>query len=272
MDILESVISEAKDCGGDIFAIGESVCGNPVICIHKGSYVGRRIIVTAAIHARECYTAFVVLRQAHDFDSDTCGVYFVPLVNPDGALFFENGCTFGKPLLECNALRRREWKANADGVDLNTHFDALWGRGECNKRVPGPSDYIGDSPHLAPETRALAELTKSVVPDATVSYHCMGGELYWEFFQDGRRRARDEMFAAAIARRIGVKKVDGHLNSAGGYKDYCVDAFGIPAVTVELIKSGTHPFARADFEEEITANADLPTFAFGILEKLSESL
>lgn len=265
MDILESVMLEAESCGGDLFSIGKSVCGNPILCIHKGSYVGKRIIVTAAIHARECHTSSVVLRQARDFHSDECGAYFVPLVNPDGALFFENGYTFGKRLLECNALRRREWKANADGVDLNTHFDALWGRGACNKRVIGPSDFIGDAPQSAPEARALVELTKSVMPNATVSYHCMGGELYWEFFQSGVIRRRDEAFAAAVAEHIGVKKVDGHLNSAGGYKDYCVDALGIPAVTVELIASGSHPFARADFEKDIKANADLPTFALGIL-------
>ena len=260
MDILDSVISGVTVGGGDVFSVGDSACGNPIVCVHKGSYSGRQLIVTAAIHARECYTTSVVLRQAAEFDGESGGAYFVPLVNPDGALFFESGYTFGKAILECNSFRRREWKANADGVDPNVNFDARWGRGACNKRVPGPSDYIGTSPHCAPETRALAELTRFVMPAATVSYHCMGGELYWEFFQRGKRRVRDEGLAAAIARHIGVRKVDGHLNSAGGYKDYCVDALGIPAVTIELLDSGTHPFAPNDFKEAAEINADLPAF------------
>ncbi len=266
MDIIETVESGLKRSGGDIFCIGESVCGNDILCAHKGGYGGRQLIITAAIHARECYTALVVLRQAAEFSGGTCdGVYFVPLVDPDGAAFFERGETFGREFLCENISRRYEWKANADGVDLNTNFDARYGTGKFNTRVRGPSDYIGEFPLCAPESRALALFTQKVKPAATVSYHCMGGELYWEFFQSGARRRRDEAIAAAVARHIGVKKVDGDLNSAGGYKDYCISALKIPALTVELISSGTHPFAPTDFSEATEANADLPRLLFELL-------
>ncbi len=265
MDIAETVRRELECCG-DVMSIGESECGNPILCVHRGSVCGRQIIVTAGIHARECYTATVVLEQARVFDGRNCGAYFIPLVNPDGALFFERGETFGRRLTTELYALRREWKSNADGVDLNTNFDARWGSGEKNVGHAGASDFIGERPLCAAESRALAEFTLAVRPAATVSYHCMGGELYWEFFQTGERRKRDRAFADALANHIGVKRVDGHLNSAGGYKDWCVERLGIPAVTIELLERGEHPFDKEDFTEEVIKNADLPKIAFAALD------
>lgn len=268
MNIYEHVISWPVESGADVTTIGKSVCGNALLCAHRGSYDGPQIIITAAIHARECYTALVALEQIARFSADDCGAYFVPLVNPDGALFFEQGLTLGSPVLERFKPYNRQWKANANGVDLNCNFDANWGTGAYNKRYVSPSDYIGSAPLCEPESKALVEFTRRVKPAATVSYHCMGGELYWEFFQPPAALKRDGELADRIADRIGVKKVDGHLNSAGGYKDWCVAELGIPAFTIELIKSGEHPFAPRDFYADVKRNADLPKF---ILEEIMKS-
>ena len=266
MDIIETVERELKSSGAEVTSIGKSVCGNDIFCAHRGSYDGKQIIITAAIHARECYTALAVLRQVKDFDSSCGGAYFIPLVNPDGAAFFEIGNTFGHEFLRAHAHIRNYWKANADGVDLNCNFDANFGTGALQNAIrPSAHGYIGKYPMSAPESRALADFTLSVKPAATVSYHCMGGELYWQFFQDKARRERDSKFALSVARHIGVKKVDGELDSAGGYKDWCVQKLHIPALTVELIKSGSHPFGPSDYEADIQANADLPKFILDYL-------
>ena len=266
MGIIKTVKDELYSLGGDITSIGKSVCGNDILCAHRGFYDGKQIIITAAIHARECYTALVVLEQIRKFTGRRGGVYFIPLVNPDGAEFIENGNTFGHEFLRINAHMSRYWKANADGVDLNCNFDANFGTGaQQNKTAPAAHGYVGEYPLCAPETRALSRFTLSVKPAATVSYHCMGGELYWQFFQDRQRLARDKKLATAIAKHIGVKRVDGELDSAGGYKDWCVQKLKIPAVTIELIKRGAHPFLPHDYDEDISANADLPLFILDIL-------
>lgn len=261
MGIIETVESALKRSGADTTSIGRSVCGNDILCAHLGSYDGKQIIITAAIHARECYTALVVLNQISLFSAARGGAYFVPLVNPDGAAFFESGNTFGHEFLRTNAHMHRSWKANADGTDLNCNFDANFGTGaQQNAISPAAHGYVGKYPLSAPESKALADFTLSVMPAATVSYHCMGGELYWQFYQDRARHERDDKFAAAVARHIGVKKVDGELSSAGGYKDFCVQKLGIPAFTIELIKRGSHPFLPSDYAADIHANADLPSF------------
>lgn len=266
MGIIETVERELGQSGADVTSIGKSVCGNDILCAHRGGYSGKQIIVTAAIHARECYTALVVLRQLRDFRAYRGGAYFVPLVNPDGAAFFESGNTFGHEFLRTNAHMHKSWKANADGVDLNCNFDANFGTGaQQSTSAPAAHGYVGKYPLSAPEAKALASFTLSVMPSATVSYHCMGGELYWQFFQDEVRRKRDSAFAAAVSDHIGVKKVDGELSSAGGYKDWCVQKLGITAVTIELIKRGSHPFKPSDYADDIKANSDLPTFILDYL-------
>ncbi len=210
------------------------------------------------------------------------GIYFIPLVNPDGAKFFESGL-YGESdteaaekfaasrVLSAHLTERLVWKANADGVDLNTNFDANFGTGKCNKRSVGASDYVGLSPFCAPESAALARFTREIGAAATVSYHAMGGELYWEFFQRGAARRRDERLAARISRHIGVKKVDGDLGSAGGYKDWCIMRLGIPAFTVELVseKNISHPLYPDAYKQDIQKNLDLPEYLLEILSETS---
>lgn len=264
MNIIETV-ANALSREREVFSIGKSVCGNDILCAHRGGR-GAQVIITAAIHARECYSALVALRQLREFKGVADGgAYFIPLVNPDGALFFQTGDAQGSGFLAEHAELHKQWKANADGVDLNCNFDANWGTGKLNKRIAGASDYIGGYPLCAPETRALADLTNRVRPRATVSYHCMGAELYWQFFQDEKRAKRDERLASAIARHVGVTKVDGDLGSAGGYKDYCVQKLKIPAVTIELIAHGEHPFGAEAFLPDIERNKDLPEFILKLL-------
>ena len=267
MDIADYVKAEIRNSGADVFSIGKSAAGEDILCAHRGEYNGGQIIVTAAIHARECCTAFVALRQISDY-TGRGGAYFIPLVNPDGARFFGGARLEGFPVLKNFGDRRLIWKANAEGVDLNTNFDASWGSGRSNKLSPSHSDYIGAYPLCAPESRALALFTQKVMPMFTLSYHFMGGELYWEYGQSGARRARDEFIASAIADKIGVKKVDGHLFSAGGYKDYCIQKLKIPSVTVELIKSGTHPFYRDDIADDAEVNAALPEYISTLMRRL----
>lgn len=266
MDIADHVKAEMRSYGGDVFSIGKSAAGEDILAAHSGDYNGGQMIVTAAIHARECCTAYVVLEQLRGYEGSG-GVYFVPLVNPDGARFFGGADFDGFPVLVNGCDARLKWKSNAEGVDLNCNFDASWGCGRSNKLFPAPSDFIGNYPLCAPESRALASFTESIKPIFTLSYHCMGGELYWEFGQSGKRRERDERIASAISKRIGVKKVDGHLFSAGGYKDYCISRLKIPSVTVELIKSGDHPFYREDIMDDVRKNARLPEFITKLMRK-----
>lgn len=179
------------------------------------------VLVQYSIHAREYITASLALKQLEEFClyGKRGTVYFLPLTNPDGA----------KIALKSNKL----YKANARGVDLNVNFDAKWGTGASNKRVKGDSDYIGEYPFSENETCALRDFTIKVKPDITVSYHAKGEEIYYEFFQDKKRKKRDLKIAKKLSYATGYK-IKSTLNSAGGYKDWCVESLKIPSYTIEV--------------------------------------
>ncbi len=230
--------------GGCKKIIGKSLLGRPIFaffCGH-GYPVG---IVQAGIHAREWITAYLVMEQIR---LGLCrgGVWFVPLSNPDGALLSSCGIESvpgewrRRLLISANGDGDFSlWKANAGAVDLNVNFDARWGEGLYNVKFPSSANYIGSAPFSEPESRALRDFTLRVCPQYTVSYHTMGGEIYWRFYQPFLRCLRDKRLACLLSSLTGypLKEAPG---SVGGYKDWCIENRKIPAFTVE-VGEGEHP-------------------------------
>lgn len=244
-------------------SIGTSLIGNKIYYIHIGNKSGSQIVITGGIHAREnvtsalvSYQAFGMLKSTPDF-----GIYFLPMLNPDGALLIENGATsvgeYASFVRKVNGSDDFSlWKANARAVDLNINFDAKYGMGKNNIRYPAPHGYIGTGPFSEPETTALRDFTLSIKPVFTVSYHSLGREVYWYF---GQNDNRDRRMAWRIADYLGYRAVDGDLSSAGGYKDWCV-LQGIPAVTIEIGSDKlSHPATEDDVAEDIKRNMELPS-------------
>lgn len=252
--------------GFETGSVGKSVLGNDIYYVRIGTGE-KRIIVTGGIHARENVSSYTVARMAYyasgqKFDGS---IYYVPMLNPDGALLREKGAGYvggAKEafLIECNGGSRdfSLWKANINAVDLNTNFDARWGTGAQNIRYPAPANYIGPEPFSEPETRAIAAFTVKVGAELTLSYHAMGREIYWYFYQRATLE-RDRDIAEFIAAQLTGYRLDGAFTtSAGGYKDWCIAKFGIPAYTIELVGQGEHPLPLESAEEDYLLNRSLP--------------
>lgn len=236
MDVIESVNEFYKNFDGEKGYIGVSEGGALIPYMKRGS--GKPVlIVTAAIHAREYITSYVLLKMIKNFDKGIEGsVYFIPLLNPDGVKI----SLYKKPL----------YKANLNGVDLNTNFDARWGTGVKNVRYKGDENYIGEFPFSEKETRALRDFTLKISPDMTVSYHAKGEEIYYEFYQSEKDLKRDFLLAKAAARSTGYK-IRTPYGSAGGYKDWCIEKLKIPALTIEVGSDRlSHPIKK-EFADEI---------------------
>lgn len=266
MDAIGRVFAFYERWKGEKRVIGWSVCGQPVVALHAGGG-GKQLLFQYAIHAREWVTSLLALEHA------ACGVpyggaWFLPLTDPDGAALALRGEAFLCALSQerrdflINSNRGSTdfslWKANAAAVDLNVNFDAAWGTGTRNVCSPAPENYIGPAPFSEPESRALRDFTLAVRPAATVSYHTKGGEIYWEFGQHGAARARDEALARALAAETGYRAriITG---SAGGYKDWCIRALGIPAFTIEAGSDAlAHPLNEKALPALCRENADVP--------------
>ncbi len=221
MNIIKKVQKTYRRFKGDKGVYGFTKLNSPLyyFCVKKTNKPV--VLVQYSIHAREYITARLALKQLEDFvkNGKRGTVYFLPLTNPDGVKIVLNG----------NKL----YKANALGVDLNVNFDAKWGTGASNKRVKGDSDYIGEYPFSENETAFLRDFTLKLKPDITVSYHAKGEEIYYEFFQDKKRKKRDLKIAEKLSKVTGYK-LKSTLNSAGGYKDWCIESLKIPSFTIEV--------------------------------------
>ena len=221
MNILQLNNKQYQKFGGKKLVIGFSHSAKPILCycVKKSEYP--KIIVQASIHAREYITAYLTLELIKDFErsGNNGTVYFIPIVNPDGV----------KKALTDMPL----YKANGRKVDLNTNFDARWGTGKSNAFCPASENYIGKAPFSEKESKALRDFTLKIKPDFTISYHAKGQEIYYEFFQDEKRKKRDYLFAKSVADATGYL-IKSTPNSAGGYKDWCIQKLKIPALTIEV--------------------------------------
>lgn len=246
MDLYEEVTSFYEDFRGEKRVIGTSAEGRNLYAVHIGTFTGPQLISQYAIHAREWVTALLGMTHVRRGVAQG-GAWVLPLINPDGALLCTEGA-FGAHAARLVGINGSGdfslWKANANAVDLNVNFDARWGTGASNVRTSAPANYIGPSPLSEPETRALAAFTERVSPAATVSWHTKGEVIYWEFHQRGEARRRDLALAEVLAKSTGYPLATAK-NSAGGYKDWCIEKRKIPAFTVEVgADSLSHPLGR----------------------------
>lgn len=257
MDAIGKVYGFYERYAGEKCIYGQSVCGQPLVALHSGGLGYPQILLQYSIHAREWITSLLALEQIAEGAAEG-GAWFLPLTNPDGAALSIRGADFLQGLPGERAQRLIEinggedfslWKANANAVDLNVNFAADWGKGVKNVTVPGSENYIGTKPFSEPETRALAKFTRKVRPDATVSYHTKGAEIYAFYGQKGRQRQRSERLAAALSRETGYRVAE-TFGSCGGYKDWCIKALNIPSFTIE---AGSDEYAHPLTERALSA-------------------
>lgn len=221
---------------GEKGVIGYSFFNKPIYYLAVEKTKSPLLIVQCAIHAREYITAHLCLKLIDEFmrTGKLGKVYFIPLMNPDGVEIALNGKPF--------------YKANGRGVDLNVNFDACWGLGEKNIRVAADENFIGEYPFSESETAALRDFTLKTNPNATISYHSKGEEIYYEFFHDELRLKRDYALASAVQKVTGYK-IKSTPNSCGGYKDWCIDKLKIPALTIEVGDDNlSHPIGEESLD------------------------
>ncbi len=269
--------------------------GRPVLAMKLGEGE-RKVIFSAAHHANEWITAYVLLKFAEDLaqametDGRLYGVkartiakaatiYLVPLVDPDGVDLVTGAIAPGSfPYELARGLADNYpqipfpdgWKANLLGVDLNLQYPAGWLRARQIKfsqgyTRPGPRDFVGRAPLQQLEAHALAELTKEVDPALVLAYHTQGKVIYWQF-QDLLVPGA-EQYAREFARLSGYSLEQTPENSSwAGYKDWFIQEFRRPGFTIEA-GQGENPLPLSQFAEIyrdnlgilVTAATGLPT-------------
>ncbi len=267
---------------------GTTAFGRPLWAMTVGSGE-RKVLYSAAHHANEWITAYVLLKFAEELAAAiTSGgsvygipaqtlskteITLVPLVDPDGVDLVTGAIAPGT--VEYGSARNLSdfypdipfpdgWKANLLGVDLNLQYPAGWLRAREIKFSqgyirPGPRDFVGRAPLGQLESRALAELTQQIDPALVLAYHTQGKVIYWKF-QDYVVPGA-EALARDFARTSGYALEDvPEESSYAGYKDWFIQIFRRPGFTVE-VGTGENPLPLSQFDEIYRDNLGILTAA-----------
>ncbi len=218
-------------------SIGTSVLGRsiPLIILGNPSAPGA-IMIQASIHGREYIvsqtTMAITEYYAKQFASGgladvfatTC-FYIVPMANPDGVGFAQSFYP--------------DWKANANGVDLNRNFPTCW---ELTKgaAAPGGEKFKGFSPASEPETQALMALAGSRNFSCYINYHQQGNIIYYD---DDLTSSLTSSLSTALATVVNAINRYPMVNTSssnasgtttyGGFGDYILIGLQRPGITVE---------------------------------------
>jgi len=266
--------------------IGKSVLNRYIYSVNFDFETKETVIIQGAIHAREHITTNLICCLINDVSKNynkykalnTPNIIFIPMLNPDGVELCYKGLKsvenkkLRKFLLSINGSKDFSlFKANANGVDLNTNFDAKWGSGKNNKLFPSTSDYIGESPMSEPEVQAIAVLTNNIKPVFTISYHAKGQEIYYNFFNKKENLKRDYKIAKIISRSLHYRIKNLESESGGGYKDWCILRFGIPALTIEVGKDSlSHPIKESAIKQIFNRNKNIIKCLSRVLKILND--
>jgi len=219
-------IERFKKAGVETGVIGQTESGFDIPYVFLGKKSKHTLLVVGGTHAREHITCKLVSEQIYEYLLDETelsgGIYFIPMLNIDGVRLCQEGLDFVTDETRRDFLRRVNggsgdfslWKANINAVDINVNFNAHWGTGEQNLFFPAPFNYVGRHPMSEKETAALAEFTKKIGAQFTISYHCKGEVIYWRYFQDKGRLWRDYRFARFVSAHTGYELMK-QTNSAG---------------------------------------------------------
>lgn len=226
---------------GDLtwFSFGRSILGEPLLCAKRGQ--GKPTVLFVGVHhGMEHLTGNLLYAflAAEASPLGTC--YVVPCLNPDGAALELGGWDAASPLAE-RQLRMNggsrdfsRWQANARGVDLNHNYPAGFDAYRAVERALGieggaPTRYSGEYPLSEPETQALMGLIDILAPDAVLTLHTQGRELFWGAAPPRRTRLWGQLLARRVGYCIGAPT---GAAAYGGLTDTLAER-EIPALTVE---------------------------------------
>lgn len=260
-----------------VYTLGLSTAGRSIPLLVVGNPQARNAVwVDASIHAREYMTTQIVMNQLEFLLGNarngvfegkrlidvlqTTALHVAPMLNPDGVELCQRGLSSApkelrEQLLLLNGGKNfRLWKANINGVDLNRNFSA--GYEALPLTVPAYAGYKGTAPFSEAESNLAKNYLQSRPFRMSVSYHCIGGEIYWFFGQDPVAFARDLTIVSGISQLTGYSLVlPARSAVGGGLKDFVVTTLKIPAITVELRSPKPAPIPQRYFKRIWNENA-----------------
>lgn len=234
-----------------IFTAGYSENGREILMYTLGSGEKKALIV-GGVHAREHISTKYLLKVTEDYCAAAHSAtgcygeyninsifqeytfYVIPCVNPDG---LEIILSRDKAKSGVRISKLSEYKANANGVDINRNFPLAWE--SIDNGVTSPADYYfkGYSSASAKETQVLMSLCDESEFQFMLSFHIKGNLLYWGDNYKTYNNPLYKAFAEDIASACGffvTEPTEKAENYGGGFENWFRHTYDRAGVCVEL--------------------------------------
>lgn len=254
----------------DISNLTHSILGRgiPIITLGRGE---RSVLYIGAHHGTEWITSLILSRFINEYCEEyvrdgkifgistrfidmTRKIFIIPMLNPDGVEYSIHGVR--EDQIMYSRLSRMNggsdfshWQANARGVDLNHNYNSGFDAYKKLERELGilsgaPSKFSGESPESEPETSALCNFVRFQAPEAVITLHSQGKEIY---YTSGAKCARNSLKIGNIISRLSGYKLSIPEGTAayGGFTDWFIEEFDRPSFTVEC-GLGENPLPLSD--------------------------
>ncbi|MNI11068.1 Gamma-D-glutamyl-L-diamino acid endopeptidase 1 [compost metagenome] len=239
-------------------SIGKTAFGRDIKAVKVGKGEAS-VLIDGSQHAREWMGTNLILymidRYAYAYEHnmkydnyvvrdllERCSIWFIPMVNPDGVTFQQEGLSAFPESHHVNLIHLnggsynfKRWKANAEGIDINRQYPAMWSGIRDSPKNPAFKNYKGSEPAETAEARSMIQFTYASDPEIALSYHTSGEVLYWHFNTLPENLARDKKMADTISGMTGYSQIKPAKDpSGGGFTDWFIGQFGRPGFTLEL--------------------------------------
>ena len=240
---------------------GKSTKGRSLPLVKMGTGAKKGLIV-AGIHGTEHITTTYALRCIEDYcrayvNGGKYGnynledlfakytLYVVPNCNPDGSEIAHNG---DSPLVSVTNFKRWEYKANANGVNLNRnfpfYFEGIEFYDSSNNLITLPNNeyYKGPSGGSEIETKELMELCGEHSFSFMLSLHARGNITYWSDIITKDAGGITSGLCSKIQNVTGIVKTSSPTSKpssyGGGFENWFRYTYQRPGICVELMNAG----------------------------------
>lgn len=234
-----------------LFTAGYTESGKEILMFTMGNGE-KKALVIGGIHAREHITTKYLLRciEEYCFENEKgTGVYgnfnikellseytlyIIPCVNPDG-LEIISGRMNAEENVRITDIK--EYKANANGVDLNRNFPLDWEHIDNGVTSPYTHYFKGYKSASESETQTLMTLCEEHSFDFALSVHIKGNCIFWGDTFNTNNNALYKSFAEDISSASELSMTEPTLKPTdygGGFENWFRHTYNRPGVCIEL--------------------------------------
>ncbi len=261
MQLIEQAFDLCRDAGFSCDVLTRSILGAEIPICRLGQ--GKKTVVFVAGHSgRDLLLSLVLLDFLRDYRVqyqkkarvlDTSIAYLfaersivlVPLLNPDGARYVQEGVNENNPLFSrvlqmSGGADFTSWQANARGVDLSHNYSAGFIAHKEWERTKGiigggGSGYGGEYPESEPETAALCRYLRFLGEDilGVIELQLGDGGVFCscENKLSAKTMAAGRILCRALSSR---EKAPQMVAPDGSLADWCIEKLSRPAYRLSL--------------------------------------